>query len=72
MRTSHSRVLNQARMVKEVLKLLHNLPADLPSLQLPDSRPEIARIEKITARLMVTRERIKSGKAERVVREPSK
>jgi len=63
MRTSHSRVLNQARMVKDVLRHLHDLPDELSDLKLPSNSKEIIRIEKIASRLMTSRDRIRSGKA---------
>lgn len=63
MRASHSRVLNRARMVKDILKILKTAPDTIAELKLPNSTKEMERVEKVTARLMVARDRIRSGNA---------
>lgn len=63
MRASHSRILNRARMVKDVLNILKTAPDEITELKFPDSSNDIGKVEKITARLMVARDRIRSGGA---------
>jgi hypothetical protein len=62
-RTSHSRILNQARMVKDTINSLKVIPDTIESITIPTSDKEIQRVEKMTARLNVARDRIKNNEA---------